>query len=290
MQNINQILTAAKAAVSHSGLVQTDIDKRRRKEAGELFDAMRLSRDLTVQCLDHEDWSVQKAALGMFIDHWRGDEIVEEICERLALSPQIDVCLRAISALAFVRNHVYQKKVSSTLGEYALNTQLAENIRREVYATLRVTFGTPAIKASALRDWQTSGEIDANVIAQCISADSISDKMVNHLDENKIRATEFYLEGKRLLAIGSYEAAIEKFSHALAEWPMGCGSFVMRGKAHEAIGNLVDAVNDFSSVIRLLPHLPHLYRYRGEIHKRLGHIDLSIADFEQAKRLESGTE
>jgi len=294
MDNINinallrEIATDDHWVAKSAQFVNSDIEQRRRREAGPLYDAMASSRDQAMGLLEHHDSSVQKAALAMFISRWPPDPMVEEICERFAYTGPAELRLRAITVLSFVRNHLYGEKVSNTLARFALDSALQPEVRQEVYFLLRSSFGTIEDKLAALNERQRAaddaGEIDPQIIQHCVDAEEPT--RAPKLEEHQVESVRLYREAKRLFDSGALAKAENLLSSAIELWPQTAGPLLTRAKVREQLGSVDEAIVDCSAAIRLAPHVASFYRYRAMLYERIGEQVKSQTDLERAESLE----
>ena len=88
-------------------------------------------------------------------------------------------------------------------------------------------------------------------------------------------------EGRRLLVLGEYDAALCEFNKALRISPYLGDAYYQRGCVYEALGAIDLALADFNQALRRDAQIPHAYLHRGRIRTEKGVLDSALADFDQ---------
>lgn len=93
---------------------------------------------------------------------------------------------------------------------------------------------------------------------------------------------DVFNEGLRALHDRQYEAAITRFSYAIAKRQLQFGAYLHRGQAFAALRDWQPALRDFSTASRLKPHEPYPYELRGRALTQMGDTNEAIAALSQA--------
>jgi tetratricopeptide (TPR) repeat protein len=88
-------------------------------------------------------------------------------------------------------------------------------------------------------------------------------------------------EGRKLLALRQYDAAVYEFNKALEISPYLGVAYYQRGRVHEARGAIDLALADFDQALRRDAQIAHAYLHRGRIRTERGEFDSALADFDQ---------
>jgi tetratricopeptide (TPR) repeat protein len=99
----------------------------------------------------------------------------------------------------------------------------------------------------------------------------------------RLRSTvpNFLKEGRKLLALGQYDAALCEFNKALEISPDLGLAYYHRGCVNEALGATDLALADFDQALRCDAQIAHAYLHRGRIRTERGDFDSALADFDQ---------
>jgi tetratricopeptide (TPR) repeat protein len=92
---------------------------------------------------------------------------------------------------------------------------------------------------------------------------------------------DYYQQGCDLIRQGDYDAAIEVFNTALAEYPDSFSILDRRAVAYHQKGEIEKALTDYTRMIALKPQNPDGWNSRGNLYHELGEYDKAIADFTQ---------
>jgi tetratricopeptide (TPR) repeat protein len=90
---------------------------------------------------------------------------------------------------------------------------------------------------------------------------------------------DYYYKGAELSRQGDYDAAIEVFNTALAEFPDSFTIFGIRGSTYHRKGENEKAMADYTSMTALSPENPEGWNNRGNLYHERGEYDKAIADF-----------
>jgi tetratricopeptide (TPR) repeat protein len=88
-------------------------------------------------------------------------------------------------------------------------------------------------------------------------------------------------EGRKLLVIGQYDAALCELNKALEISPYLGVAYYERGCVYQALGAIDLALTDFDEALRCDAQIPHAYLHRGRILTERGELDSALADFDQ---------
>jgi tetratricopeptide (TPR) repeat protein len=88
-------------------------------------------------------------------------------------------------------------------------------------------------------------------------------------------------EGRKLLALRQYDAALCEFNKALEISPYLGLAYYQRGCVYEARGAIDLALADFDQALRCDAQIAHAYLHRGRIRTERGEFDSALADFDQ---------
>jgi tetratricopeptide (TPR) repeat protein len=88
-------------------------------------------------------------------------------------------------------------------------------------------------------------------------------------------------EGRKLLVLGQYDAALREFNNALKISPYLGDAYYQRGCVYEALGAIDLALADFDQALGCDAQIPHAYLHRGRIRTEKGVLDSALADFDQ---------
>jgi tetratricopeptide (TPR) repeat protein len=88
-------------------------------------------------------------------------------------------------------------------------------------------------------------------------------------------------EGRKLLVLGQYDAALCEFDKALEISPYLGVAYYQRGCVYEALGSIDLALADFDQALRRDGQIAHAYLNRGRIRTEKGEFDSALADFDQ---------
>jgi tetratricopeptide (TPR) repeat protein len=90
---------------------------------------------------------------------------------------------------------------------------------------------------------------------------------------------DYYYQGVKLIQQQEYDAAIEVFNTALAEFPDSSTIFDIRGSTYHRKGEDEKALADYTRVIALEPERPDGWNSRGNLYHELKEYDKAIADY-----------
>jgi lipoprotein NlpI len=101
--------------------------------------------------------------------------------------------------------------------------------------------------------------------------------------QRRLRSTipDHLKEGRKLLALGQYDPAMDEINKALRIAPYLGEAYYQRGCIHEARGQLELALADFDQALRSDPQLALAYLRRGRLRTERGDLDGGLADFDQ---------
>jgi tetratricopeptide (TPR) repeat protein len=88
-------------------------------------------------------------------------------------------------------------------------------------------------------------------------------------------------EGRKLLVLGQYDAALCEFNKALEISSYLGDAYYQRGCVYEALGAIDLALADFDQALRCDAQIAHAYLHRGRIRTEIGEFDSALADFDQ---------
>jgi lipoprotein NlpI len=88
-------------------------------------------------------------------------------------------------------------------------------------------------------------------------------------------------EGRKLLVLREYDAALYSFNKALEISPYRSDAYYQRGCVYEALGAIDLALVDFDQALRRDAQIAHAYLHRGRIRTEKGELDSALADFNQ---------
>ena len=88
-------------------------------------------------------------------------------------------------------------------------------------------------------------------------------------------------EGRKLLVLGQYDAALREFNEALEITPYLGDAYYQRGCVYRARGAIDLALADFDRALRCDPQIARAYLHRGRIRTERGEFDSALADFDR---------
>jgi hypothetical protein len=99
----------------------------------------------------------------------------------------------------------------------------------------------------------------------------------------RLRSTvpNYLKEGRKLLALGQYDAALCEYRKALEISPYLGDAYYQRGCVYECLGATDLALADFDQALCCDAQIAHAYLHRGRIRTDRGELDSALADFVQ---------
>jgi tetratricopeptide (TPR) repeat protein len=104
------------------------------------------------------------------------------------------------------------------------------------------------------------------------------------------RAEAVLLEGKRLMVLGRFPDAIERFTKATDIWPEMAAGYFERGLAHQNLNQEDLALLDFEKALSVDPNLPEAHVAVGSIHRQRGDLKSAMNEFTLAIALGSNVD
>ena len=100
------------------------------------------------------------------------------------------------------------------------------------------------------------------------------------------KKTSYYKEGEKLIFIGKYKEAIEKFNKSIEKKQELKNSYYYRGLAYLYLNNFPKAIDDFTEVINLDKNNADAYNNRGLTYSYIGNTLKALEDLDKAIELD----
>ena len=104
------------------------------------------------------------------------------------------------------------------------------------------------------------------------------------------RADAAFQEGIRLMALGKYADALNRFTKATNTWPALAAGYFERGLARVRLREPDPAMKDFEQALNLDPNLTEAHTELGSIYRQRGDMNRAMSEFTVAINLGSAVE